>query len=280
MPQLSISDAPAVAYAGQIAEPGAPTFARSCLAEGANVVAGMPVKRGTDPQRQVEPFEAGDLPDFANFAGVVILETTRAYDANAIEDGDSLGVMREGSIYMDFSEAVTAGERVALTLASGALTGVAEGTVSTDAIVVLPGLRIASTISAAGLAIVEVDLMGSGDAAVEAGEYTPTLTDVTNVAASALVAARYQRIGTNVVVHFSVTIDPTSAAATELGISLPIASDLAAAADLCGSANSGETVGEPAIIVGDSTNDRASLAFTAVGTGVVQWSGSFSYQIL
>ena len=115
---------------------------------------------------------------------------------------------------------------------------------------------------------------------ISSGEYVATLVDVTNVAASVLVASRYIRIGNQVQVFFEVTVDATAAAATELGISLPVASALAAAADLTGLANSGETVGEPATIAGDLTNDRAALSYTAVGTGVVTWAGSFAYRVI
>lgn len=283
MPQLSIPDAPPVGYAGQIAEPGAPTFARSVTAEGALVVAGMPVKRGTDPQRQVEPFVAADLIDVANFAGLVVLETSRPQADLDIEDGDSLAVMRLGAMYLDFNEAVTAGEVVGLTLADGNLVGLAQGSASTALIQILPGVRIVDTIAAAGLAIVEIDLFGDTGATggdFESGEYTPTLTNVTNVAASAVLGARYFRIGNVVTVYFSITIDVTSAAATELDMTLPVVSNLAAAKDLIGHANSAETVGEPLVVTGDSTNEKAQLSYTAVGTGVVTWNGSFSYAIL
>lgn len=168
MPQTSISRAPAIGFAGQIAEPGAPTYCRSCTAEGSGVVAGAPVKRGTDPQRQVTPFEAGDIPDSAMFAGVVVLETSRPFSDNGIKDGDPVTVMRLGSILMDFSEAVTAGEQVAIELATGKLKGYAQGTSAASiptGEVVLPGLRIAETTSAAGLATVEVNLFGAQDAA-------------------------------------------------------------------------------------------------------------------
>jgi hypothetical protein len=127
---------------------------------------------------------------------------------------------------------------------------------------------------------VTVGVYASGEGAqYQAGSYTATLTDVTNVAASVFVAAFYQRIGHIVTVFFAVTVDATTTAATELGISLPIASDLAAAS-LVGHANSGETVGEPAIISADATNNRAALTYTAVGTGVVAWRGSFSYIVI
>lgn len=117
-------------------------------------------------------------------------------------------------------------------------------------------------------------------AIIDAAEYVPTLTDTTNVAASALLDARYVRIANTVIVHFGVTIDPTSAAATALNISLPIASNLAAVNDLVGAAVSSETVGEPSTILGDVTLNTATMSFTAVGTGVVTWRGSFSYTII
>ncbi len=112
------------------------------------------------------------------------------------------------------------------------------------------------------------------------GEYAPTLTDETNIAASVLVAARFMRINNTVTVFFGVTLDITGAGAAELGISLPVASDLAAAGDLTGHANS-EVVGEDqAVIAGDATNDRAAMTYTGIATGVIAWAGSFSYQVL
>lgn len=122
--------------------------------------------------------------------------------------------------------------------------------------------------------------LGVPAATIVSGEYVATLTDVTNVAASVLLAARYIRIGNQVQVFFGVTIDATGAAATELGISLPVASAIAAVSDIVGNAASDETVGEPAVIGADVANDRASLTFTAVGVGVVTWAGSFGYQVL
>lgn len=164
MPQLSIPDTMDKAYAGQLAEAFAPRFARLGVCEGAAVSAGMPVKRGTSKQSQVEPFEAGDVPTAQLFAGVVILDTSRPYtESGGPDDGDCVDVLRHGSIYMNFSEAVTAGEMVGLVLASGLLTGIPDGTAAgaiATGTVVLPGLRIVETITAAGLATVECNLFG------------------------------------------------------------------------------------------------------------------------
>lgn len=171
MPQyLPITSDPAIGYAGQIAEAGAPKYARSYNAEsnGRDVVAGAPVKAGTDPDSQVEPFEAADVPDTSMFVGVVVLDPTREQASTPIADGEPVSVLRLGKIYMEFSEAVTRGEMVAIVLATGLLKGYAEGTAAGSiptGEVVLPGLRIDQTIAAAGVARVEVNLFGAQPAA-------------------------------------------------------------------------------------------------------------------
>jgi hypothetical protein len=69
---------------------------------------------------------------------------------------------------MEFAEAVTAGECVAIVLADGTLKGYAQGTAAGSiptGEVLVPGLRIATTTTAAGCAIVEVNLFGNQDAA-------------------------------------------------------------------------------------------------------------------
>src|SRR5688572_18667433 len=86
-----------------------------------------------------------------------------------------------------------------------------------------------------------------------AGKYVPTITGTTNVASSSNPKAFYRRSGAYVFVQGHVTVDPTDAAATEIGISLPVASDLAAAADLSGF--SGSSALEMGVVVGDSTNN-------------------------
>lgn len=165
MPQNSVASAPARGFAGQIAEPDAGLRCSTAFAEGASVSAGMPVKRGTDPEKQVEPLEAGDGTGLmGKFCGVVVLDPTRPYSSDAIEDGDPVAVMTRGQVYMNFSEAVTAGEDVGITLATGALTGWAAGTAAgsiTTGIVILPGLRVIDTIGGAGVARVDVNILQS-----------------------------------------------------------------------------------------------------------------------
>lgn len=167
----SLSTDLAIAFAGQLAEPLAPKFARSCVVETA-IKAGAIAKRGTDPEVQIKPLEAGDTITVAMLAGVVLLSTSRPYEqtdgGSGIEAGNSASVLRLGSVFLPFAEAVTAGEVVAQDLATGLLYGYAQGTAAgsiTTGRVVIPGIRVAQTISAAGNATCEVNLYGNQDTA-------------------------------------------------------------------------------------------------------------------
>lgn len=109
------------------------------------------------------------------------------------------------------------------------------------------------------------------------GTNTPTLTNSTNVAASTSNTAFYIRVGDIVTVHGRVDIDPTSAGTnTVLGISLPVASNFTAAADLAGlCTNSGGM--SRCQINADDTNDRASLAMIPTGAANENVFYTYSY---
>lgn len=166
----SIALLPDNAYAGQIAEAGMPRACRSARVEGANVFAGTPVKRGTAGESQVAAYVGGDTVNMATFAGVVLLSTSRSLNEinTDLDAGADVEIMRLGCVYMNFAGAVTSGQNVKITLATGALEGSAEGasagTVGAGK-VVLPGLRVVQTTSGAGLARVEVNLFGVQTAA-------------------------------------------------------------------------------------------------------------------
>lgn len=114
------------------------------------------------------------------------------------------------------------------------------------------------------------------------GTYTPTLTNTTNVASSSAYACQYIRVGNTVTVSGQVDITPTAAAYTVLGISLPIASNLAAANECAGagSPSTNATGYQPGAIGGDATNDRAKLTFMAPTTVTRGWFFTFTYRII
>lgn len=127
-------------------------------------------------------------------------------------------------------------------------------------------------------------LTGTTNQLVCSGTYTPTLTNTTNVASSTANAGQWIRVGNVVHVAGSVAINPTSASAlTEIEISLPIASNIAGAANLRGTAVRVSSGAQyiAGVVFGDAAADTASLQFYCDSdAGDATWSYTFSYVIL
>jgi len=113
------------------------------------------------------------------------------------------------------------------------------------------------------------------------GTYTPSLTNVTNTTASTAYVTGYYRIGASVTVFGKVDVNPTLGAgtATEIGISLPIASNFTAEEDLGGTAVSDALASETARVKADATNDRAAVIFKSISITNDSYSFEFSYRI-
>lgn len=116
------------------------------------------------------------------------------------------------------------------------------------------------------------------------GTYTPTLTDVTNIASHGTVSdLNYMRVGSMVFVSGRVNVDPTAAgAATELGISLPIATNFGLFTQCAGVAFTDGVASLGGRIMADTTNDRAALKFVSLASEHVSrdFSVFFMYQII
>ena len=117
---------------------------------------------------------------------------------------------------------------------------------------------------------------------MQADVYTPTLTNVANIAASTAYQCQYLRVGNSVTVSGRVDIDPTLATtATQLGISLPIASAIGAVEDIAGVAFGPAVASLGAAILGDITNDRAQLEYISLSDVTNQaMYFIFTYQII
>jgi hypothetical protein len=113
----------------------------------------------------------------------------------------------------------------------------------------------------------------------ESGAYTPTLFNTTNVAASTPYECRYLRVGNIVVVSGFVDIDVTAAAATTLGMSLPIPSNLSASSDVAGTGASNAVANLSLGIAGSAANDRALFLFVATSLTNNTYTFQFSYTI-
>lgn len=114
------------------------------------------------------------------------------------------------------------------------------------------------------------------------GTYTPTLTNGTNVSSSSVNGDfHYIRVGNQVTVEGSVTINFSAAGNTIFDISLPIASNFSSAYQLNGSGiNNAPSIAGSAICRSDSTNDRMSMNFAALSTNGLEYVIHFTYTII
>lgn len=112
------------------------------------------------------------------------------------------------------------------------------------------------------------------------GTYTPTLTNVTNVAASTAGVCLYLRLGDIVIVCGQASMTPTaSGASTVLGISLPIASAFTASTN-AGGVTAAAGVQQSGAIEADATNDRAQMRLLSTTTGGFSMFFIFGYRII
>lgn len=114
------------------------------------------------------------------------------------------------------------------------------------------------------------------------GTYTPTFTNVANVASFGTVSdATYSRNGNTVTVSGRVSIDPTSASVnTQFRMSLPIASNFNLFTDVGGTFAAKDSVSISGAIVADTANDEANFQYiNTAETGAKDFSYCFQYNI-
>lgn len=115
---------------------------------------------------------------------------------------------------------------------------------------------------------------------VSSGTYTPTLFNVANLTASTAYQCQWSRAGSVVTVSGKADIDPTAAGSVQLGISLPVASNIGAAENCAGTAFAPGIAGQGAAILGDATNDRAQMQWVAVDVTNQAMFFTFSFLVI
>jgi hypothetical protein len=212
--------------------------------------------------------------------------TNKIQTAGAILVDDSDNVSGMGTLSCGAITAPSVTGSTTLTLASTTTTTTVNAgttfTVNTNvASSSVQGLSIATT-GAVTFPLIHFTSTSAGNLC--SGTYTPSLTNTTNIAASAVSGKwKYIRVGNIVHVFGSVTIDPTAAGEIVLGISLPITTNLAASTDLNGVGLcyvSSSAIGVPGFLDGDTTNERANYSFYAASDANKQHQITFSYEVL
>lgn len=131
----------------------------------------------------------------------------------------------------------------------------------------------------------ELNLL-DGITALAAGTYTPSSTNVASIDSSTPSVANYLRISNIVTVSGQVTLQTNDTADAELLLTLPVASNFAAAANCSGVGHwigpSGVTQGAFKVIA-DATNDKARLLFYPAGTSAydsITLTYTYTYQVI
>jgi hypothetical protein len=139
------------------------------------------------------------------------------------------------------------------------------------------GIGTNSNIQASGVNIGGGGLITS----IAAGTWTPTLTNVANLDGSTAFECQYLRIGNTVTGSCRVSINPTLAAtSTQLGISLPVASNFGAIEDAAGACSASGIAAQTAAIIADTANDRLQLQYISGDVTDQPMTCSFSYQVI
>ncbi len=114
------------------------------------------------------------------------------------------------------------------------------------------------------------------------GNYTPTLTNTSNVAASTAYPGEWTRIGKIINVSWEVDITPTAAAptATELQLSLPVVSDFTTTGNAKGIGGCINVPAQTSVIDANTPNNRLSLNFTATSTALQRHRGLAMYEVV
>jgi len=181
----------------------------------------------------------------------------------------------------------SASKTVAFTVdAKGRLTAAAEYDLDTDNIteggsnLFFTTARARASVSAGGnISYDSVTGVIAVDTVLASGTYTPTLTGVANIDATTAYACQYMRVGSVVTVSGKLDVDATAGATlTQVGISLPIASNFASDGQCRGVAAT--LTPETIVVRADAANDRAELVYTSVSTANHGMSFQFTYVII
>lgn len=114
---------------------------------------------------------------------------------------------------------------------------------------------------------------------IRSGTYTPTLFNTTNIAASTAYSCQWMRVGNVITVSGKVDIDVTIGVASELGMSLPVASAFTADENAGGTASSSAAASLVSAIRADAANDRVSLVFVAISLTNDSYFFEFTYVV-
>jgi hypothetical protein len=219
--------------------------------------------------------------DSSGNVGIGTATTTARFASSSQSLGDSLTLGRFSATSSATGgsaaelQIIAASNNIMLRSSGGDTLSFQTNSSSTDAITLETGGGLSISRTA-------VTAPAAGDGNVFSGTYTPTLTNVTNVAASTAYQCQYMRVGNVVTVSGRVNIDATTTSTnTTLGVSLPIASNFASAQNAGGSFSpSAAALSVSGVVFADATNDRASFRILIDSAAANDYYFTFTYLVI
>ena len=220
----------------------------------------------------------------------IVIKDTATVQGNAFSVGGTTLTVSNGVVSMGGANALTSGTGVKLAI--GMLNGQeleVYSTASGSTTVLATSLggatyrplnidSSATEINKTSGGNVTIGSGGTPLSVISTGTYTPTLTNVANIAASTAYTTNYRRIGNIVDVWGLVAIDPTTTLTdTTLRMSLPIATNCQDDLEIGGSA--ANSLNEASRIYCPSSQDAAHFDFKPVDVSNNTWSFHFNYVI-
>ena len=147
----------------------------------------------------------------------------------------------------------------------------------------IPGtLGVTGVLTCTSAALTTPAFTGNPTGTITSGTYTPTITNTTNVASSTAYSTQYLRVGNTVTVSGMVNVDVTAGTTlTEIGISLPVASDFANAYEGAGLIHFEASTSMTGAIRADATNNRMTALWTNDATvDARDFVFHFTYQVI
>lgn len=214
-------------------------------------------------------------------AGVATPSTTTTIPASDISSGQALTRTSDTNVTLTLTGTPATSLLAATNIAAGwtGTLGLSRGGTAADLSVTGGTSQVLKQVSA-GAAVTVGQLATTDIIGITVSTYTPTLFNTTNVAASTAYPCQYMKVGSVVTVSGLVDIDPTAAAATLLGMSIPVASNFANTYELGGTGVSPAVASQCAGLYADTTNDRVAFEFVAIDTANRSWAFSFTYCVI
>jgi len=194
----------------------------------------------------------------------------------SVQSAPAAGGSRGASLFLYGNEAAGSPGRAQLNSAGGGNIDLNVGATSPGDVVITNGRLYGTVLHNNANA-----LSGPTNQYIGSGTYTPVVTPVANIDTAVPTVCQWMRVGNVVTVSGRIDIDATLAAntVTTIRVALPLASNLTANGQACGSGMGTVAPGEAIAIAPDTVNDAVNMTWYSLSTATHAMVFTFTYLV-